>query len=164
MRPLAHTLKQYIQRRDKQDANHRRHQHPAEYRGADDPPALRPGAGGEHHRHNADNKRHRGHHYRAEAAGSPLARSVDYRQPLLAPAAGELNDQNRILRRQGDQQHQPYLNIHIVGIARGPQPEQRSADGEQHREHDARRQRPALILRHQNSHAIATAASTIHTA
>ncbi len=28
MRPLAHTLKQYIQRRDKQDANHRRHQHP----------------------------------------------------------------------------------------------------------------------------------------
>ena len=56
MRPLTHTLKQYIQRRDKQDANHRRHQHPAEYRGADDPPALRPGAGGEHHRHDADNK------------------------------------------------------------------------------------------------------------
>ena len=56
MRPLAHTLKQHIQRRDKQDANHRRHQHSAEYRGADDPPALRPGAGGEHHRHDADNK------------------------------------------------------------------------------------------------------------
>ncbi len=51
----------------------------------------------------------------------------------------------------GDQQHQPYLNIHIVGIARGPQPEQRSADGEQHREHDARRQRPALILRHRGT-------------
>ena len=42
MRPLAHTLKQNIQRRNKQDANHRRHQHPAEYRGADDPPALPP--------------------------------------------------------------------------------------------------------------------------
>ena len=44
-------------------------------------------------------------------------RGVDDRQALLAQLLGELDDQDRVLRRQADQQHQADLAEDVVGEA-----------------------------------------------
>jgi hypothetical protein len=63
----------------------------------------RASAGGEHQRKHAKNERERGHENRPQ----PLARRLDRRLRMLSPRSsrrcvGELDDEDRVLRREPD--------------------------------------------------------------
>ncbi|KOQ81479.1 hypothetical protein ABW47_23330 [Enterobacter hormaechei] len=103
MAPLAQALEQHEQRRDEHYPHHGRHQHAAEHRSADDAAALGTRPGRQHHRQDADNERHGGHHYRAEAARCPLPCGIDNRHSIHAPGAGKLHDKNCVLGGEGYQ-------------------------------------------------------------
>ena len=75
---------------------------------------------------------------------------------LLVLHLGELDDENRVLRRQADEHDEPDLREHVVHVAlahepaREPEPEIRAEGRERRAEQDAERHPPALVLRGQH--------------
>jgi hypothetical protein len=57
----------------------------------------------------------------------------------------EFDDQDRILRRQRDQQHEADLRVEIVGGAEQRERAGRAEQRERHREHHGQRQQPAFV-------------------
>ena len=88
----------------------------------------------------------------------PHSRALDgrlgERHPLARLERGELDDQDRILRREPDQGHEPDLEEDVVLEPAQEYGKQRAEHGERHREDHRERQRPALVLRreHQEHH------------
>ena len=103
MPPFAKALEQHEQRRDEHYPHHGGYQHAAEHRGANDTAALGTRPGRQHHRQDAYDERHGGHHYRAEAARCPFPRGIDNRHSVHTPGAGKLHDQDRVLGGEGYQ-------------------------------------------------------------
>ena len=80
-------------------------------------------------------------------AASTAASTID--RPALAQLLGELDDQDRVLRRQADQHHQADLAVDVVGEAAQPLRAERAEHGQRHAEQDDERQHEALVLRRQ---------------
>jgi hypothetical protein len=75
--------------------------------GADRIARRRASAGGERQRHDAEDECERRHQDRPEADARRLDRRIHDRQSALAQLLGELDDQDRVLRRETDEEHQP---------------------------------------------------------
>ena len=69
---------------------------------------------------------------------------------LLVQLHRELDDQDRVLRRESDQRQQADLEVEVVGDAAQRDRDQRAENRERHGHHDADRQRPAFVLRGQD--------------
>ena len=81
-------------------------------------------------------------------ADSIAASTID--RPALAQLLGELDDQDRVLRREADQQHQPDLAEHVVVEAAQQLRGQRAEHRQRHAEQDDQRQDERLVLRRQH--------------
>jgi hypothetical protein len=79
--------------------------------------AVGAGAGGNRQRQHAEHEGDRGHQDRPEAQAAGLERGLDQVLALLLQFAGELDDQDRVLRRKADDGDQADLEIHVVGQA-----------------------------------------------
>ena len=140
----------------RQHAEDRRDEHAGEHRHAHHLARLGAGARRRQQRHDAEDEREGGHQNRPEPQLRRRQRRVHERLALVVLHLGELDDQNRVLRRQADQHDQPDLREHVVHVARADEParqpeaevgaERRERRAEQH----AERQAPALVLRGQN--------------
>ena len=71
-------------------------------------------------RQHAEDERERGHQDRPQPDARRFDRRLDDRQPLVPQLLGELDDQDRVLRRQPDQHDQPDLAVDVVGQAAHP--------------------------------------------
>ena len=78
-----------------------------------------------------------------------LDRRLDDRQAPVPQLLGELDDQDRVLRRQPDQHDQPDLAVDVVGQAAHPLRRQRAQHRQRHAEQHDERQHQALVLRRQ---------------
>ena len=65
---------------------------------------------GKHQRHDAENKRQRGHHDRPQPQPAGPQRRLARGHARVALLPGKLNDQNRILARQANQYHEADLS------------------------------------------------------
>ena len=101
-------------------------------------------------RHDAKDEGEGSHQHGAEAQARPRHGRFRSAHAGLALLLGELDDQNRILRRQADQQHHADLRVDVVVECRrstsaNSAPTPATLTESEHRERD----HPALILRHQ---------------
>ena len=71
-----------------------------------------------HQRQHAEDEGHRGHDDRAEAQVRRLQRRFDHALALRLQVLGELDDQDRVLRRQADDGDQADLEVHVVRHSR----------------------------------------------
>ena len=81
-------------------------------------------------------------------AASTAASTID--RALRAQLFGELDNQNRVLRRQADQHDEPDLAEHVVGEAADQLRAQRAEHRQRHAQQNDERQHPALVLRRQH--------------
>src|SRR5271163_2095000 len=88
-------------------------QHAAEDGGADRLPAGRAGAGGEHQRNHAQDEGEGRHQDRAQSQAPGFHGSGDNIKATLAALPGELDDQDRIFRRQTYQHDQTNLGENV---------------------------------------------------
>src|SRR5688572_18965049 len=102
---------EHVQDRDEDDVEERREEHSARHRRADRMASFLPGATGEHQRHDAQDEGEGRHQDRPQPDAGRLDRRFDYGESLLAKLLGELDDQDRVLRRQADQHDEPDLAI-----------------------------------------------------
>ena len=68
---------------------------------------------------------------------------------MILRLTGELDDQNRVLRRQPDQNHQADLDQDIAIEAARVHPQHRRENAHRHDQHHRERQQPALVQRRQ---------------
>ena len=80
-------------------------------------PGVGAGAAREHQRHHAQDEGERGHQDRTEAGARRVDRGLDDLLAVLAQLARHLDDQDRVLGRQRDQQHETDLDIEVVADA-----------------------------------------------
>ena len=66
---------------------------------------------------------------------------------LCLQILGELDDQNRVLRRQADDGDQRHLEVHVVRVAAQGDAQQHAEHAERHHQHHRQRDRPAFIQR-----------------
>ena len=78
---------------------------------------ARAGAGREPQRHAAEDERERCHQDRAQPQPRSFERGLDEILPCLEARFRELDDQNRVLRRQPDQHDDADLRIHVEVVA-----------------------------------------------
>ena len=65
-------------------------------------------------RQNAENERERSHQNRPQAQFGCFNRGFAMVRPLSAQLLGELDNQNRVLRRKADEHHQTDLAVDII--------------------------------------------------
>src|SRR5262245_9449675 len=134
------------------DAEQRHPEHPGETRDPERHPHLRPRPSGHHERDHTQDERERRHHDRPQPQPHSRQRRVSQglaRVPLLF---GELDDQDGVLTRQPDEDHEPDLS-EDVDLGAHPGDEEcespDAADGRQqthrHHEQDPQRQRPRVV-------------------
>ena len=104
--------------------------------------ALAPAPDAEHQRHDAQDEGERRHQDRPEAAAGGLDRRFLDRMPAVpAQGARELDDQDRVLGRERDQQDQADLGVEVVGHAQRQQRRGRAQQRQRHRHDDGQRAR-----------------------
>src|SRR5215469_8639083 len=139
-----------VQNRDEEQVQHGGEQHATNNRGSDRVTANLSSAGCEVQRQDAEDKRERRHENGAQAKFGGFDRGFGDRSSLFQQLLGELDNQNRVLRRESDQHHQSDLHVNIIHQPAQRDEQQRSQyshwDGEQNNE----RQREALVLRGQS--------------
>ena len=81
-------------------------------------------------------------------ADSMAASTID--PALASQLLGELDDQDRVLRRQADQHDQPDLAEHVVREPAQQLRAQRAEHRQRHAQQNDERQHPALVLRRQH--------------
>ncbi len=138
---------QYVEHRREEQAEQRHPEHPGEYRDAHRLAHFRSGAAGHDQRHHAGDERQRGHQDRPQAQAASLDHRLQRTGALGLQRAGELDDQDRVLRRQAYQHHQPDLDEHVVVAAHQPHPGDRAEQAHRHDQQDRQRQQPAVVLR-----------------
>src|SRR5262249_26588236 len=79
-----------------------------------------------------------------------LHRRVAERASLVPELAGELDDEDRVLRREADHYQQADLEVHVARLAAEPHAEEGTEGAERNAEQHGERDRPALILRRQH--------------
>src|SRR6185312_13027737 len=125
-------------------------EHAAENGRAERAAHFRAGSLGEHQWYHAEDERERGHHDGPEPELARNERRVLGGDPFLAPGLGELDDQDRVLARQADQDDEADsredVDVHPGDLYPRDRTEEAHRDDEDHSE----RERPALILRSQD--------------
>ena len=91
--------------------------HAAHDAGADGMTAVGARAGGNRQRQHAEHEGDRGHQDRAESQAAGFQRGIDQVMSLVLQVAGKLDDQDRVLRRQADDDDQADLEVDVVGQA-----------------------------------------------
>ena len=101
--------------------------------------AFLPGAGREDQRHDAEDERERRHQDRPQPDARRLDGGVDHRHAPCAQLLRELDDQDRVLRREADQHHEPDLAVQSFCSPRSPLRRQRAEHRQRHaQQHDER--------------------------
>ncbi len=72
---------------------------------------------------------------------------IDQRLAALHQLLGELDDQDRVLRRKADDRDQAHLEVHVVRHVAHGDGQHRADHAERHHEDDRKRDRPAFIER-----------------
>ena len=112
-------------------------------------PPLLPSARRKHQRHDAEDECERRHQNRPQPDARRFDRGVHDRQPLLPQLLGELDDQDRVLRREANQHHQTDLAVQVVLQTAHPLRRQRAEHGERHAQQHDERQHERFVLRRQ---------------
>ncbi len=102
--------------------------------------APAPAPGRKCQRQHAEDERERRHQNRPQPDPRRLDRRVDDRLALLAQLLGELDNQDRVLRRQADQHDESYLAEHVVGESPHELRAERAEDRQRHAQQDDERQ------------------------
>ena len=142
---------QHVDRRHHEQREQRADDHPADQHDADAVARSGAGAGREHQREVADDRRRGGHQDRAQ----PRARRLDDRVELVLSRflemVGELHDQDAVLRHQTDQRDQPDLAVDIERRQPEEREHQGAGHGQRHRaRQDDERIAEALELRREH--------------
>ena len=148
---------QHVEHRREEDAERRDADHAGEHRDAHGVTHLRAGADRCYQRHHAHDEGNRRHQDRPQPQAAGLDCRGDRRAPGKLKFARELHDQNRVLRRQPDQNEQANLGEDVVVVAGDPDPEHCGQKRHRHDHDDRQRQHQAFILRsehqeHQQHH------------
>src|SRR5262249_17667535 len=150
-RARARELLHHIEaRRDDEDGDDCGGQHADDHDRAEDAPPRRARTRRDPQGYAAPNEREGGHQDWAQPHAGALKRRIYEAPSFLQLDLGELNDQDRVLRRQTDEHDQTDLGVHVQIVA----PQYEAAEGaedrhrycQQHRE----RQRPTLVERRQD--------------
>src|SRR5260370_13716670 len=113
--PFLETTNDDEKRRHEQHRKASRGEHAAEQRDCDGAARMGAGAGCEHQRQHAQDKRERSHEDGAEASARRLERRLDDRLAIeYAPLARHFYDQDRVLGRERNQQHETNLSVEFV--------------------------------------------------
>ncbi len=64
---------------------------------------------------------------------------------LFLKMLGELDDQDRVFRRQAHRGQQAHLEVHVIAQATDPRRQYRADHTQRHHKHDRERHRPALV-------------------
>ena len=152
---MRYFFDEHEEHRHQQHADNRRHRHTTEYRYTHDLTTLSSRAGRDDKRNHAEDERERGHQDRPESQLRRLERTLDKRSAARDLRSRELNDQDRILRRESHKSENTDLREDVVHVGRielptEPHTEQRSEHRERGSKKYAERQRPALILRRED--------------
>lgn len=138
-----------IDRRCNQEPDCRGPDHASKDRHTDRLTGACSSAGGDSQWNDAQDEGHRSHHHRPEALFCTHSGSFLVGKTIFAPFLCELDDQDRILGRQADEENDGNLYVEAVLQPEDPQrtdcPEKSCSKRKDHDE----RQRPAFVLRHQ---------------
>ncbi|KWT85151.1 hypothetical protein APY03_3954 [Variovorax sp. WDL1] len=150
-RPVAREPAQrHIEHRRQEQAERSHADHPGEHRHAHGRAHLGAGTRGQHQRQHTHDECKRGHQDRAQAQPARFHGGLERRPAGKFQLARELDDQDRVLRRQPHQHHQPDLGEHVAVAAGDPHAGHRGQDAHRHDQDDGQRQREALVLRRQH--------------
>ncbi len=119
---------------------------PRRDRDAERPARRGAGAAREDQRQHAQDERERRHQDRPEAHLRRVDRGLEDVLAGGAPLARHLDDEDRVLGRQRDQQHEADLHVDVVREPHGEQRGDRSEQRHRHREDHGGRRDPALVL------------------
>ena len=108
---------------------------------------LGPGATGKHQRDYAGDKRQGRHQNRAQAQLAGVDHRFQWAGAFGFKAAGKLDDQDGVLRRQAHQHHQPDLHEHVVVALHQPHAEDCAEQAHGHDQQHRQRQQPTVVLR-----------------
>ena len=140
-------LEEHVESRDQEDAKRRGHAHSEEHRRAYVQAASCAGSGCEEHGQDAANARDRRHHDGTESFRPRLGGGLEDRQAAhVVLFHGELDDEDRILRRKPYQKEDPELGVDANGNIHDHDPDQRSQEGDREGQNDTEGDRPALVL------------------
>ena len=146
----AEPLDDVVEDRRQEDAEERHAEHAAEDRRAQRPPHLGAGALGDHQRHDAEDEGERGHQDRPQPQPAGLEGRLAPRHARLLALLGELDDQDRVLARQADQDHEADLGEEAHVHAGQVHADERAEQAHRHHQDHRQRQLPALVLRRQH--------------
>src|SRR5216683_789667 len=145
--PFLETANDDEKRRHNQQRKAGRGEHAAEHRDTDRLARIGAGAGCEHQRQHAQDKRERSHEDGAEAGPRRLERRLDDRLAIeYAPLARHFYDQDRVLGRERNQQHETDLSVEVVANTEPLENHNRPHQGERHRKQHRDRHEPAFVL------------------
>ena len=150
MTRVAQPFDEHEQHRDDEDRNGRRRQHAGDDGGPQDPPRNRAGARGDPERQETEDERERSHEHRPEAKPCSLQGGVHERSALFQLSLGELDDEDRVLRRKTDEHDEPDLAVHVQVVLSQKQSSESAEHGDWKRKQHAERQRPALVQSGEN--------------
>ena len=143
---FTQALHHEVEPRDDEDPEGGREDHPTKDRRAECDAACGSSARGEEQRHHAKDETQGGHQNRTEPQPRRLPSRFERRLALLPELVGELDDENRVLCRQTDQQDEADLGVDVVVEAPGQGQNRGAEDRHRHREDDAEGQGPTLVL------------------
>ena len=143
---LAQALHDHIEHRSEHQGHDGGGDHAADHRGADGLTAGGAGTGGDDQRHKACDGRDGGHQDRTEAQLCGGYRRIQYAQARFPLLGGELDDQDRVLARKADEQHDADLGIDVVVEVPHQECDNRSQHRQRHDQNHRGRAGPALVL------------------
>ena len=131
----------------KEETEERDADHPGEHRDAHRTTHLRAGAGGDDERENAGDEGDARHQDRAQTQAARFDRGVDRRRTFVLFVLGELDDQDRILARETDEDDEADLREDVVVATAEPHARNGEEQAQRHDENDRERQPEAFVLR-----------------
>ena len=136
--PFPPCLEEHVESRDQEDAEHRGRAHSEEHRGAYVQAASCASSGCEEHGQDAADARYRRHHDRTETFRPRLGGGIEDRQAAhVVLFHGELDDEDRILRRKPYQKEDPELGVDADGDIHDHDPDQSPQEGDRKGQNDA---------------------------
>ena len=122
---------------------------PREHGGAEGLTHLRPRAGRDHQRQDAQDEGKRRHQDRAQPGLRGGDGGVETGQALFLGLFGEFHDQDCVFRGKADQHHQPDFDQDVAVEGADVHADHRRQDAHRHDHDDGERQQPAFVHRRQ---------------
>ena len=141
----AQALDEDEQHRDEKHGDQRGGEHARDHHRAEDAPRRSARSARRPERHAAEDEGERRHQDRPEPQLCTFERGGHDVEAMLDAQLGELDNQDRVLRRQADQHDDADLRVDVVVEAPQRQPGERPEHRNRHGQQDGERQRPALV-------------------